>query len=115
MIDFEKKSEPLLPRHLFLRRLFRYAFFSFLLLTFSLGLGILGYHYINGLNWLDSVLNASMILTGMGPVSAMKGDAAKWFASFYAIFSGVIFLTTVAVMLTPLAHRLLHKLHLEET
>jgi len=85
------------------------------LLGVSLGIGVVGYHFINELPWLDSLLNASMILTGMGPVDPMKNDAAKWFASFYAIFSGIAFLSTVAVFLSPLVHRFLHKHHLDES
>jgi hypothetical protein len=108
----EHRSKPLLPFRLFIFRLLRYAGFALLLIGFSLGIGIMGYHYFNELPWLDSLLNASMILTGMGPVDSMKNDAAKWFVSFYAIFSGVAFLSTVAVFLTPLVHRFLHKHHL---
>jgi hypothetical protein len=86
-----------------------------LLLGVSLGIGMIGYHYVDELPWLDSLLNASMILTGMGPVDPMKNDAAKWFASIYAIFSGVAFLSTVAVFLSPLVHRFLHRHHLDES
>lgn len=82
------------------------------LIGFSLGIGVLGYHYFSDLPWLDALLNASMILTGMGPVDPMKTDGAKWFASLYAIYSGVAFLSTVAVFLTPIVHRFLHKHHL---
>ncbi len=113
-MSFEHHSRPLLPRKQFYNRVLRYAWFSFLLLGFSLGIGVIGYHYFNELPWLDSLLNASMILTGMGPIDAMKNDGAKWFASLYAIFSGVAFLSTVAVFLSPIVHRFLHKLHLFE-
>jgi hypothetical protein len=113
-MSFEHRSRPLLPRKQFYNRVLRYAWFSFLLLGFSLGIGVIGYHYFNELPWLDSLLNASMILTGMGPIDAMKNDGAKWFASVYAIFSGVAFLSTVAVFLSPIVHRFLHKLHLFE-
>jgi hypothetical protein len=81
---------------------------------FSLILGILGYHFTENLGWLDSLLNASMILTGMGPVDPMTTTAGKLFASFYAIFSGVVFLTTIAYILAPAAHRFLHKFHLDD-
>jgi len=111
--SFEHKSKPLLPRRKFIVRVLRYAGFSFLLISFSLGIGVIGYHYTNDLNWLDSLLNASMILTGMGPVDPMKNDGAKWFASIYSIFSGVAFLSTVAVFLSPVVHRFMHKLHLD--
>jgi hypothetical protein len=111
---FEHRSKPVLAFDLFIKRMLRYAFFSFLLISVSLGIGVVGYHYTNDLNWLDSLLNASMILTGMGPVDPMKNDAAKWFASFYSIFSGVVFLSTVAVFLSPMVHRLLHRLHVSD-
>lgn len=113
-MNFEHHSEPVLPFDQFVKRLIRYTFFSVLLLGVSLGIGIVGYHYINDLPWIDSLLNSSMILTGMGPVDPMKNDAAKLFASFYSIFSGVVFLSTVAVFLSPIVHRFLHKLHVDE-
>jgi hypothetical protein len=111
---FEHHSKPVLPFAKFIVRVTRYTFFAIALLSFSLGIGVIGYHYINDLNWLDALLNASMILTGMGPVNPMKNDAAKWFASFYSIFSGVVFLSTVAVFLSPIVHRFLHTLHVDE-
>lgn len=79
----------------------------------SLGIGIVGYHLTEGLGWLDALVNASMILSGMGPVSELHHDAGKWFASFYALFSGVAFITSVGVMFAPVVHRFLHKFHLE--
>ncbi len=112
---FEHYSKPVLPRPQFLLRFFRYLGFTILLLGFSLGIGIVGYHFIGELPWLDSLLNAAMILAGMGPVDPMINDSSKWFASFYAIFSGLAFLSTVAVFLSPLVHRFLHKHHLDES
>ncbi|MBA4056137.1 MAG: hypothetical protein C0490_15590 [Marivirga sp.] len=112
---FEHKTKALLPRAQFFARIARYFIFSLILLMISLGIGVLGYHYLNELNWIDAIVNASMILTGMGPVDPLKNDAAKWFASFYAIFSGVAFLSIVAVFLAPIAHRFLHKLHLDQS
>ncbi len=79
----------------------------------SLGLGVLGYHLLGGLSWLDALVNASMILTGMGPVNVVATVAGKLFASFYALFSGVAFLTIVAVLLAPVVHRFLHRFHLD--
>lgn len=111
---FEHHSKPVLPFADFLVRVMRYTLFSLALLGLSLGIGVVGYHYTNELNWLDSLLNASMILTGMGPVDPMKNESAKWFASFYAIFSGVVFLSTVAVFLSPIVHRFLHQIHVSE-
>ena len=80
---------------------------------FILGLGILGYHVIAGFNWVDSLLNAAMILAGMGPVGVLNSDAAKLFASAYALFSGIVFLATSGVLLAPFLHRLMHRFHLE--
>lgn len=113
-MDFEHKSRPLLPTEQYYKRVLRYAGFSLSLITISLGIGVIGYHYTNSLSWLDSLVNASMILTGMGPVDELKNDGAKWFASIYSIFCGVIFLSTVAVFLTPIFHRFLHKFHLDD-
>ena len=79
----------------------------------SLALGMLGYHFLARLTWLDALVNASMILTGMGPVDQMTTVGAKLFASFYALFSGVAFLTIVAVLLAPAVHRFLHRFHLD--
>lgn len=87
---------------------------SLIFIAFSLLIGIVGYHYYAHLNFIDSLFNASMILTGMGPVDKMPTDAAKYFSSFYAIYSGVAFLTTVAVLLSPVAHRALLLFHLDE-
>lgn len=84
------------------------------LIGISLGLGILGYHFIAGLDWVDSLLNAAMILTGMGPVSTLNSDAAKLFASAYALFSGVVFISATGILLTPIFHQVLHRFHLEE-
>jgi hypothetical protein len=113
-MPFEHHSKPVLPFREFLLRVGRYTLFSIALLGLSLGIGIVGYHYANDLGWLDSFLNASMILTGMGAIDPMKNETAKWFAAFYAIFSGVVFLSTVAVFLSPIVHRFLHKMHVSE-
>jgi hypothetical protein len=79
----------------------------------SLLLGVLGYHYFEGLAWLDALLNASMLLGGMGPVDVLHTVAGKVFASFYALYSGIIFLVVVGVIFAPLYHRFLHRFHLE--
>ena len=110
---FEHRRQPLLPRHLFFRRLARHGCLGLAIVAGALGIGILGYHFSEGLGWLDSLLNASMILSGMGPVGELKHDAGKWFASFYALFSGVAFITMVGVLFAPVVHRFLHKFHLD--
>jgi hypothetical protein len=84
-----------------------------LFLFVSLLIGVLGYHYFFNLSWIDSLLNASMILTGMGPVDKAESFGAKFFSSFYAIYSGVAFLTSVAVIFSPIIHRFLHKFRID--
>lgn len=111
MLEHHKK--PLLSRREFISRQIRYLGFSFIILLFSIGIGIEGYHVFGNLSWIDSFLNASMILTGMGPVDHLDTDAGKTFASFYALFSGVAFLTFVGVLFAPIYHRFLHKFHLD--
>jgi hypothetical protein len=112
-MTFEHHKKPLLSRREFARRQLRHVGFSFLILTFSIGLGTTGYHTLGALPWIDSFLNASMILTGMGPVDRMETIAGKLFSSFYALFSGIAFLTFVGVLFAPMYHRFLHKLHLD--
>jgi hypothetical protein len=97
----------------FTNKVLRSSIAGILVIVFSLLIGIIGYHYFFKLNWIDSLYNASMILTGMGPVDRADNDAGKVFASFYAIYSGVTFLTSVAIILSPVVHRFLHKLKLD--
>ena len=103
----------LLPRPVFFRRLAKSALLGLLFIAASLLLGAAGYHGFAGLPWIDALLNASMILTGMGPVDPLRTDGAKLFAVFYSLFSGVAFLTIVGVILAPLVHRFLHRFHLD--
>ncbi len=110
---FEHYSQPLVSRSVFLRRLGRFAAAAFLLVIVSWLIGILGYHALEGLSWIDSVLNAAMILGGMGPVNPLHTDAGKLFASFYALFSGLVFLVSASILIAPLFHRVLHQFHLE--
>jgi len=86
---------------------------AFFVVLCSLTLGVLGYHSFEQLPWIDSLLNASMILGGMGPVTELHTTGGKLFASFYALFAGIVFLITAGVIVAPLAHRLLHRFHLE--
>jgi hypothetical protein len=110
---YEHRSDPLLPRARFFRRLALHALVAGGVVLVSLGLGILGYHLLEGLPWVDALLNASMILGGMGPVDALHSAAGKVFASLYALFSGIVFLVTAGLLIAPVAHRLLHGLHLD--
>ncbi len=111
---YERKTEQLLPWPQFARRLALSALVAFAIVASGLVIGILGYRYVAHLDWIDALLNASMILTGMGPISPMIDDAAKLFASAYALFSGVVFLSGVGIVLSPLFHRILHRFHLED-
>jgi hypothetical protein len=110
---FEHHTQPLLPRELFVRRLISYIFIAFVLIMVSLSIGVVGYHYFEGMAWLDALLNASMILSGMGPVNELHTGSGKVFASFYALFSGIAFLAIAGTLIAPIAHRFLHQLHLE--
>ena len=111
---YENRRQPLLSTAKFLKRVARHWLAGFGVLVFGLEGAILGYHYIAGLNWIDSLLNASMILGGMGPVNPLSTNAAKIFASVYALFSGLAFLGIVSVLLAPFVHRMLHRIHAEE-
>ncbi len=110
---YEHKGQALLPFRKYIRRQVRSVVIGLGIIAGSLLLGVLGYHFFARLGWIDAILNAAMILTGMGPVDPTRSVAAKLFASFYALFSGVIFLVTVGVMLAPAIHRVLHKFHLQ--
>jgi len=112
--DFEHKSRPLLPKKEFYRRLVFVGFYAFLILTGCLLIGVLGYHYWGPMGWLDALHNASMILSGMGPVVEIKTSIGKVFSSFYALFSGVAFITNIGILIAPIAHRFFHRLHLEK-
>ena len=84
------------------------------LIACSLLAGVCGYHFIARFGWIDSLLNASMILSGMGPVGNLESNAAKVFASCYALFSGVVFISATGILLAPIFHHVLHRFHLEE-
>lgn len=112
--NYEHHDQPLLPRKYFLLRLVRHVGMGLLLILLSLGIGVLGYHFFENLSWLDSLLNASMILGGMGPVNPVVTAAGKVFASLYALFSGIIFLAAASVMVAPVVHRILHQVHLDD-
>jgi len=112
--QFEQKHEALLPRREFYARLARSGGITVLIVAFSLAIGSAGYHFFAGLTWIDALLNAAMILTGMGPVDPMRSAAGKLFATFYALYSGVAFLSMMAVLIAPVFHRFLHRFHVAE-
>jgi len=105
----------LMPRKKFLSRVRLHSFIAALALLINLGVGVLGYHLLENLGWVDAFANAAMILSGMGPLAPINSQAGKLFIGVYAIFSGVVFLTTVGFFLTPIVHRILHRLHLESS
>ena len=111
---YEHHEQPLASRRKFLPRLALNALIGAAILFVSLGIGMAGYHYLEGLSWIDSLLNASMILGGMGPVNPLQTDAGKIFASFYALYSGVVLLASVGVLAAPIFHRFLHHFHLAD-
>ncbi len=111
---FEHRSDPLLPRHSFLLRAVGYLTLSAVVVGAALGIGVLGYHHLGGLSWIDALVNASMILGGMGPVDPIASNAGKYFASFYALFSGLLFIGAASLAMAPFVHRIMHKLHLDE-
>jgi hypothetical protein len=110
---YEHRRERLLPRTAFLRRLSGHALVALGLVVGSLAIGILGYHFLENIPWLDALLNASMILGGMGPVTEIHTVAGKIFASIYALYSGLIVLVIAGVLFAPIFHRFLHRFHLE--
>lgn len=109
----EHHHQPLAPRRVFISRLLRSLQLAAAIVAISLGIGVLGYHFLANLSWIDALLNASMILTGMGPVDLLHTVAAKLFASFYALFSGIVFISTAGIILAPAVHRFLHRFHAE--
>ncbi len=111
---FESKDDPLLSRKAFLSRMLRFVGIAVGVVLVALLLGIFGYRITEGMGWVDAILNASMILGGMGPVDQLHTEAGKLFASAYALFSGVVFLVVAGVLFAPLFHRLLHRFHLED-
>ncbi len=110
---YEHRSEPLLPISRFVHRLIRHGLVALAIILCALGIGMLGYHYFAGLSWLDSFLNAAMILGGMGPVNELHSAGAKLFAGVYALFAGLLFIGVASIMMFPVVHRFLHFLHLD--
>ena len=110
---FERLHQAVLPRRQFLRRFSRWAAVAGIIVAFSLAVGMCGYHFLEGFPWIDALLNASMILGGMGPVDPIKTAAGKIFASFYALYSGLAIISIAGLLLAPIVHRFLHKFHVD--
>ena len=111
---FEHHTKPLLPRKVYYRRIARHATLGVVVILVSLGLGMIGYHVFEKLPWIDAFDNAAMILSGMGPVATLQTDGGKFFAGCYALFSGIAFISIMAIIFAPVIHRALHKFHLED-
>ena len=111
---YEHRKQPLLSAVRFTKRVIRHFILALLVLALGLGIGVLGYHSLGELNWIDSLLNASMILGGMGPVDALHSSAAKIFASCYALFSGLVFIGIASLIVAPFAHRILHRFNVDK-
>src|ERR1017187_10327793 len=111
---FEHHTKPLLPRKVFYRRLAHHATLGVVVITGSLGIGMIGYHVFEKLPWVDAFLNAAMILSGMGPVATLQTDAGKIFAGCYALFRRLTLVAILGIIFAPVIHRFLHKFHLED-
>lgn len=114
MLTFEKKHEKLAKTNVFAWRLVQNATVGFIIMAISLAIGMLGYSYYENMTWIDAYENASMILSGMGPVHELKTNAGKIFAGTYALFSGIIFLVFMAIIFAPIFHRFFHEFHLKD-
>ena len=110
---YEYQKQPLISGQAFLLRLARHWALALGILVFSLLVGMSGYHLLEGMDWVDAFVNASMLLGGMGPVGEIHTRAGKLFAGCYALYSGLVFLVIVGVILAPVIHRFLHRFHLE--
>lgn len=110
---YEHKTHPPIPQRRFVQRVLLHITFVFVLLVISLLIGMAGYAHFEGLPWRDAFLNSAMLMGGMGPVDAPKTDGGKLFAGFYALYAGLVLLIAVALLLTPLLHRMMHKFHWE--
>jgi len=112
-MHYEHRDQPLLPRHRFIHRLMQHGLIGLLVIGISIGIGMAGYHWIAGFSWVDSLLNSAMLLGGMGPVGNLPNDAAKIFASVFALYAGIVFLVLAGLVLAPVFHRALHRFHWE--
>jgi hypothetical protein len=111
---YESKTQRPLARSIFARRLVLHTCIALGLIAVSIALGMTGYHGLEHLSWLDAFLNASMLLGGMGPVNAPVTDAGKLFAGIFALYAGLVFIVTAALLFTPLLHRLMHRFHWDD-
>ena len=111
---FEHKSQRLISRRQYLARLAHSGEIALAIVVVSLLVGMLGYRFLEGLSWMDAFLNSAMLLGGMGPVNTPVSTGGKLFAGFYALYCGLVVIFIAGVLLMPVAHRLLHKFHIED-
>ncbi len=111
---YERRTDKLLPTPQFVSRVARQIWYVFVAVAAALAIGMSGYHWINGLPWIDAFLEASMILGGMGPIHEPHTTVGKLFAGFYALFAGLFFIGATGVLLAPFLHRMIHLFHLEK-
>jgi len=111
---YERHHHRPLSRREFAKRVANHFLLSLVGVAIALGIGVAGYRFVAGLDWIDALLNASMILGGMGPVDKLEKPEAKLFASAYALFSGLVFVALAGLLVAPFLHRLLHRLHFDE-
>jgi hypothetical protein len=114
MYFYERRHQKLASPEVFRRRLIRSGVVGSIMVIISLGVGMTGYRFLENLTWLDAFLNASMILSGMGPVTNPATVGGKLFAGIYAIYSGFAVLVIAAVAFAPVIHRVMHRFHIEE-
>ena len=110
---FEHRHEPLASRAVFLRRMTKYALLALGFIVVSLGIGMAGYHFFEGLSWIDAFVNSAMLMGGMGPVGELHTDTGKLFAGLYALYCGLIVIIAIGIVAAPLLHRILHHFHLQ--
>jgi hypothetical protein len=111
---YEHHTAPVLPRRHFFYRLLRHFVLTLMVVGGSLVIGVAGYHLFAGFSWIDSLLNAAMLLGGMGPIGDIPTVSGKLFASAYALYAGLVLITATGIMLAPIMHRVLHMLHSEQ-
>lgn len=111
---YEHRTARILTPAEFLTRMVKHGLIAFVLVCVSLLIGMAGYAYFAGLPWVDAFVNAAMLLGGMGPVDRMNTTGAKLFAGVYALYCGIVFIASAGILIAPVAHRILHKLHLPD-
>lgn len=111
--EFEHRAQPVISPHQFLMRLANSGLFALGIIAVSLFIGMLGYRTLEGLSWIDAFLNAAMLLGGMGPLNPPVSFGGKLFAGLYALYCGLVVILVAGIILAPVAHRILHKFHME--